>query len=69
MNTASGALTIINAHQKEPMVFWNGQAVPGVVSIKVDNSAASQRVVLTFQEDPALVEMAAAGIIIKRVAS
>lgn len=69
MNTASGALTIINAHQKEPQVFWNGLAVPGITSIKVDNSAANQRVVLTVPEDPVLAEMAAAGIIIKRAAS
>lgn len=66
MQTANGSLTIINAHESTPAVFWNGVQVEGITAIKVDNGAGLKRVVLTLAENPILVEMQAAGIVIKR---
>jgi hypothetical protein len=64
MITSQGSLTIINAHTPEHQVYWNGQSVAHTALV-VDTER--NRVVLTVAEDPVLAEMAAAGIIIRRV--
>lgn len=64
MQTATGSLTILNAHTQEPQVFWNGQLIQNLgIQVSFDN-----KVTLKVAEDPVLAEMAAAGITIKRVA-
>ena len=69
MQTTTGSLTILNAHESTPSVFWNGVKVEGITAINVLNGAGVKRVVLTLPEDPLLAEMQAAGITIKRSAS
>lgn len=64
----SGALTILNAHTESPGVYWNGVKVEGVKALTVDNSTGHHRVVLTLTEDPSIVEMQAAGILVRRKA-
>jgi len=62
MQTASGQLTILNAHTPTPAVYWNGVQVPNITNLAVYNG----KVTLTLPEDPVLAEMKAAGIVIKR---
>ena len=69
MQTTTGSLTILNAHEDTPSVFWNGIKVEGITAIAIANGAGMHRVVLTLPEDPILAEMQAAGITIKRSAS
>jgi hypothetical protein len=69
MQTTTGSLTILNAHEATPSVFWNGVKVEGITAISVLNGGDMRRVVLTLPEDPILAEMQAAGITIKRSAS
>jgi hypothetical protein len=61
-----GALTILNAHTATPTVFWNGIKVEGVQALDVDVDPAHSRVRITLTEDPRIVEMQAAGILIRR---
>jgi hypothetical protein len=65
---AQGSLTILNAHEATPTVFWNGIKLEGITAINIANGGGMSRVVLTLQEDPILAEMQAAGITIKRSA-
>lgn len=58
---------MIGLNTPDPKVFWNGAPVNGIKNISVTNNALGQRVTLTFDEDPQLAEMAAAGIVIRRV--
>lgn len=66
MQTTTGSLTILNAHEDAPSVFWNGIKIEGITGINVTNAEGVKRVVLTLPEDPILAEMQAAGITIKR---
>lgn len=67
MTTATqGALTILNAHTESPTVYWNGVKVDGVKALTVNSLVGQHRVVLTLTEDPSIVEMQAAGILIRR---
>lgn len=66
MQTTTGSLTILNAHEDAPSVFWNGVKVEGITAIAIANGAGMHRVVLTLPEDHVLAEMQAAGIIVKR---
>lgn len=67
MQTTQGSLVIIGANTAEPQVFWNGVPVQGVVGIHIDNERVKQQrtVTLRLKEDPAIVEMRAAGINIR----
>lgn len=71
MQAAQGQLTILNAHQPKPQVYWNGVLVSGVRVVTVNNDPNHNftRVAITVQEDLVLAEMAAAGIVIKREAA
>ena len=66
MKTTTSSLTILNAHEDAPSVFWNGVKVEGITAINILNGGGLHRVVLTLPEDPILAEMQAAGIAIKR---
>lgn len=66
MIQVTGSLTILNAHEDAPSVFWNGVKVEGITGISVSNGAGTKRVILTLPEDPVFAEMQAAGIVIKR---
>ena len=66
MQTAQGSLVIIGANTPDVKVYWNGQDVPGVKGIIVDNDFDTHKVVLKVQEDPVLAELISAGITIRR---
>ena len=66
MQTTTGSLTILNAHEPVPSVYWNGVKVEGISAINVVNGIDLHRVILTLTEDPILAEMQAAGIIVRR---
>ena len=67
METTQGSLVIVGANTQDCKVFWNGNPIPNV-GVTVDNDSDSNRVVLKVVEDPVLAEMAAAGVVIRRVA-
>lgn len=62
MKTLQTDLTILGAHTPTPAIYWKGQPVQAVTSLRVVNGV----VTLTIPEDPLLAEMAAAGIRIVR---
>lgn len=66
MQATQGSLVIVGANTPECEVFWNGNRVPNV-GVVVNNDGESHHVVLKVVEDPVLAEMAAAGVIIRRV--
>jgi hypothetical protein len=65
MQTAQTDLTITGANTLTPSVYWKGQPVTQVSSLRVLNGV----VTLILPEDPLLAEMAAAGIKIVRIAA
>lgn len=71
MSVAQGNLAMVGVHTPTPQVFWNGIEVLGIVSIKVDHEVGDEhRVklkVFDAAQDDLLVEMAAAGIVIKKL--
>ena len=60
---------MVGLNTTQPQVFWNGQAVPGIVGISVDNDAQDHRVTLRIKEDALISELKAAGIIVRRVSA
>jgi hypothetical protein len=65
MNTANGNLMILDANTPEPKVFWKGQEIP-VIGVSAMNENGVAHVTLKVLEDPAFLEMKAAGIKIVR---
>lgn len=65
MDSTIGSLTIIDANTVSPKVYWKGQLVEGITSIKVTNDTAAHKVSLVIQTNQALAEMVSAGIEIK----
>jgi hypothetical protein len=49
-----------------PSVFFNGEKVPGVLSINVVNNQEVSQVVLKVQEDPLITGLQQAGVTIRR---
>ena len=66
MQAAQGNLVIIGANTDTPQVFFNGAKVEGVLSIAVDSRQAVQKVVLKIEEDQAVADLQAAGVIVRR---
>lgn len=68
MITANGSLTMLNLNTPNAQVFWNGKAIQGLVSVRVDWENDEQRVKLavTGVDDAAYAEMQASGITIRR---
>ena len=67
IQTTQGSLVLVGMNTATPQVFWNGQLVPGVTGIHVDNETDINRVVLKVPEDPIIAELKAAGITVRRV--
>lgn len=69
MQAAQGSLTLLNAHTREPHVFWNGIRVEGIVRLHVHNDEDESRVKLFVLggDDAVIASMLAAGVNVRRV--
>jgi hypothetical protein len=69
MILAQSSLTMIGLNTTTPQVFWKGQLVAGITSIRVDWENDEQRVTLRVNtSNPELyTEMSAAGIKIREL--
>lgn len=66
INSAQGSLTMIGLNTANPSVYFNGEQVPGVLSINVVNNQDIRQVVLKLEEDPMVIGLQQAGITIRR---
>lgn len=49
MNISQGSLVIVGANTPDCKVFWNGQEVLGVTSLRIDMDTDEQRVALKLR--------------------
>lgn len=68
LNSTSGSLTMVGLNTPTPKVFWNGQEVPGVTSIKTNNDDGEHSVKLRVNggADALYMELVSAGISVKK---
>lgn len=66
--TAKGRLTMVGLNTATPQVFWNGEAVPGVTSIKTMWEEGEQQVKLRVKgtADALYMALVSAGIVVKK---
>jgi hypothetical protein len=62
-------LTMVGLHTTAPKVFWRGEEVPGVESIKINNESGDVGVKLKVNgtADAVYMELVSAGIHVKKV--
>lgn len=67
MQTAQDSLTMLGLHTNAPQVFWNGNAVPNIIHIRVDWEHDDHAVRLRVSEFlPIHGELALAGISVRK---
>ena len=69
LQTAKGALVLLDAHLNTAQLFWNGQPVVGVTSIRVDWENDEQRVKIKVSAGDAaqIAALRTAGLMVKEV--
>lgn len=63
-----GQLTMVGLNTDTPQVFWNGDPVPGITSIKVNWEDGEQQIRLKVNgvADALYMELVTAGIVVKK---